>query len=69
MLENRTCAKLCDAIIPAQDANFVNERIREDYALNWLVDGLPAAEMKLEQKTGEIFYRCGAIVSPEWCIP
>jgi transmembrane 9 superfamily protein 2/4 len=57
MLQNETCAKLCDSDIPGEDAKFINERIREDYAYNWLVDGLPAAEMKREQKTGEIFYR------------
>jgi hypothetical protein len=46
---NATCRTLCvnDDITPDQ-AKFINERIREDYALNWLVDGLPAAEMKVK---------------------
>ena len=43
----------------AEDAKFINDRIREDYALNWLVDGLPAAEMKQDLKTGDIFFDMG----------
>ena len=60
MLEdNTTCRTLCMQDIPAEDAKFINERIKEDYALNWLVDGLPAAEMKVDTKTGDIFYDMG----------
>jgi len=48
MLEqNGTCQTLCvQKNIPAEDVKFINDRIMEDYALNWLIDGLPAAEMK-----------------------
>ncbi|KAG1751581.1 uncharacterized protein EDB91DRAFT_1243827 [Suillus paluster] len=60
MLEaNGTCQTLCATDIPGEDAKFINERIREDYALNWLVDGLPAAEMKRDAKTGDIFFDMG----------
>ncbi|CCM01117.1 uncharacterized protein FIBRA_03165 [Fibroporia radiculosa] len=60
MLEdNGTCRTLCRTEIPAQDAKYVNDRIREDYALNWLVDGLPAAEMKQDIKTGDLFFDMG----------
>lgn len=60
MLEaNTTCRTLCRQDVPAGDAKFINERIKEDYALNWLVDGLPAAEMKVDTKTGDIFYDMG----------
>lgn len=61
MLEkNGTCQTLCVVPdIPAEDSKFINDRIREDYALNWLVDGLPAAEMKLDLKTGDTFYDMG----------
>ena len=45
--------------IPSEDSKFINERIREDYALNWLVDGLPAAEKKVDNKTGDVFYDMG----------
>lgn len=60
MLENNgTCRTLCTSEIPAEDTTFVNDRIREDYALNWLVDGLPAAEMKVDLKTGDLFFDMG----------
>lgn len=60
MLEdNGTCRTLCTQQVPPQDTKFINDRIREDYALNWLIDGLPAAEMKKDLKTGDIFYDMG----------
>ncbi|KAF9820295.1 hypothetical protein IEO21_01509 [Rhodonia placenta] len=60
MLEdNATCKTLCTTTIPPEDAKFINERIKEDYALNWLVDGLPAAEMKVDLKTGDLFFDMG----------
>lgn len=60
MQENSSSTQvLCRATVPAEDAKFINERILEDYALNWLVDGLPAAEMKEDEKTGDVFYDMG----------
>lgn len=61
MLEgNGTCKKLCLVEgLATEDAKFINERIREDYALNWLVDGLPAAEMKNDTLTGDVFFDMG----------
>ncbi|EMD37390.1 hypothetical protein CERSUDRAFT_114062 [Gelatoporia subvermispora B] len=59
MQENGTCKTLCTAEVSGEDAKFINDRIREDYALNWLVDGLPAAEMKMDRKTGDVFYDIG----------
>ncbi|KAL4078366.1 hypothetical protein V8B97DRAFT_1936920 [Scleroderma yunnanense] len=56
---NATCRTLCTTEVPADDAKFINDRIREDYALNWLIDGLPAAEMKKDLKTGDIFFDIG----------
>lgn len=57
---NNTCQVLCTVNdVSADDARFINDRIREDYALNWLVDGLPAAEMKVDLKTETIFYDMG----------
>jgi transmembrane 9 superfamily protein 2/4 len=57
--DNATCKTLCQTTVSAEDAKFVNDRIREDYALNWLVDGLPAAEMKVDTKSGDVFYDMG----------
>lgn len=60
MLEdNGTCKVLCRTQASAEDAKFINDRIKEDYALNWLVDGLPAAEAKVDLKTGDLFYDMG----------
>lgn len=59
MLENTTCQLLCESTVPAADAKFLNERIKEDYAMNWLVDGLPVAEMLRDIATGEIYYSIG----------
>ena len=57
--DNATCETLCRREVPAEDAKFINERILEDYALNWLVDGLPTAEMKVDSKTEEVFFDMG----------
>lgn len=57
--DNSTCRTLCTTTVPSEDAKFINDRIREDYALNWLIDGLPAAEMKKDLKTGDIFFDMG----------
>lgn len=59
MLEDVDCKLLCTSTIPAEDAKFINERIKEDYAVNFLVDGLPAAEMKEDNRTQEVFYDIG----------
>lgn len=59
MLKNTSCQALCDEIIPAEDGKFINDRIKEDYDVNWLVDGLPAAEMKVDERTHEIFFDIG----------
>lgn len=59
---NETCQAICDSHVTAEDAKFINERIHEDYNINWLVDGLPAAEMKQDEKTGDIFYDMGYVM-------
>lgn len=59
MVENVTCRQLCTSSLDASQSDFLSSRIRDSYALNWLVDGLPAAEMKRDEKTGEIFYSMG----------
>ncbi|TXT13315.1 hypothetical protein VHUM_00682 [Vanrija humicola] len=55
MLENRTCVPLCKSSVPALDATFINARIRENYGLNFIIDGLPSSEQKKDTKTGETF--------------
>ena len=56
---NGTCRTLCTQTVSAEDSKFINDRIKEDYALNWLIDGLPAAEMKKDLNSGEIFFDMG----------
>lgn len=60
MESNGTCQTLC--VVPdvtGEQAKFINDRIREDYALNWLIDGLPAAEMKIDTRNGDLFFDMG----------
>lgn len=60
MLRNTSCQVLCKVdAIPVGDSKFINDRIREHYAYNWLIDGLPAARMKQDQRTKELFYSLG----------
>lgn len=45
--------------IPKKDAEFINECIKNDYALNWVVDGLPAAHLSNDERTNEQYYSIG----------
>ncbi|KAG0340642.1 hypothetical protein BG004_006339 [Podila humilis] len=47
MLEPTECKLLCKADIKPENAEFINNRIRENYAINWLVDGLPVRYERL----------------------
>lgn len=53
--ENAKCLSLCRSKVPAKDATFINDLIRQDYGLNFIIDGLPGAEMKKDTKTDETF--------------
>lgn len=58
--ENDVCRTLC--VVPdvsGDEAKFINDRIHEDYAINWLIDGLPAAEMKVDTRDHELFFDMG----------
>lgn len=59
MMKNVSCQLLCESSVPKDDAKFINDRIKEDYAFNWLLDGLPVAEMQKDLATGEFFYSIG----------
>lgn len=43
--QNTSCVPLCETTIPKDDVPFVMDRIDENYDMNWLVDGLPAAQI------------------------
>ena len=60
MAQNETCKSVCNAVtFKARDSRFVNKRITQSYNLNWLIDGLPAAQPALDRGTGETFYLPG----------
>ena len=59
MKKPEPCKRLpkCDtAKFDQRSAKFVNRRIWEDFAINWLVDGLPAATPYKEPDDGPEFY-------------
>ena len=55
MKQNVTCSKLCTTTMSGDAASFIDERIRESYSINWLVDGLPAADA------------AWTVPAPPWC--
>ncbi|TGJ78488.1 hypothetical protein E0Z10_g10269 [Xylaria hypoxylon] len=59
MAQNKTCVKLCPAKYDTESAHFVNTRIMKGFALNWLVDGLPAGQNLYDDLTGTNFYSPG----------
>jgi transmembrane 9 superfamily member 2/4 len=64
MLHNSSCNLLCKTTVPAavdgvSDGQFINEKIAESYSMNWLIDGLPAARIKVDPTSGERFYSVG----------
>lgn len=61
MGKNETCKRLCDVTFPPKDAKFVNKRIKQNYNLNWNIDGLPAAQ-KMADANGQIFYSPGFLL-------
>jgi transmembrane 9 superfamily protein 2/4 len=54
---DETCKAVCSelASFDGEDGLFVNQRILQSYNLNWLIDGLPAGQMKEETNTGVQF--------------
>ncbi|MCJ1364852.1 hypothetical protein MMC16_003969 [Acarospora aff. strigata] len=60
MAKNETCKALCAEKKYAQrSAKFVNKRIFQSYNMNWLIDGLPAAERITDPTTNTEYYRPG----------
>lgn len=60
MMKNETCKRLCDSVkFDQMSAHFVNRRIAQGFALNWLVDGLPAGQLIEDEVTNTKFYSQG----------
>lgn len=57
---NETCTQLCEEKkFDQSSAHFVNRRIQQGFALNWLVDGLPAGQLIEDEITQTRFYSQG----------
>jgi transmembrane 9 superfamily protein 2/4 len=62
MMKNETCKELCSERVTKFDessARFVNRKIAQGFALNWLVDGLPAGQLIEDEVTKTRFYSQG----------
>ena len=59
MMKNETCKSLCLEKFNARSGKFVNTKIRQNYALNWLVDGLPAGQRYKDPNSGQLYYSRG----------
>ena len=60
MGKNETCKALCEQhTFDQRAAKFMNNKIWQGYNINWLIDGLPAAQLNQDERTGEIFSSAG----------
>ncbi|CEI96078.1 hypothetical protein RMCBS344292_10248 [Rhizopus microsporus] len=60
MIKDEKCKLLCTTeTIPAEDAKFINSAVMNGYAINWIVDGLPAATEDVDQETNKAYYSIG----------
>lgn len=60
MAKNETCKSVCkQETFTPRDAVFVNSRIYQGYNLNWLIDGLPAAQPLKDLDSDQPFYSPG----------
>ncbi|KAI1316769.1 hypothetical protein EDD11_009507 [Mortierella claussenii] len=46
MRQPKACDKLCDVDVTKEQAKFINSRIKENYVINWLIDGLPVGHVR-----------------------
>lgn len=59
MGKNETCKVLCETEYNKKNAEFVKERIQENYYYNWLIDGLPAASWRTDRNSKKHYYSVG----------
>ncbi len=60
MAKNQSCKSLCEEKKFDQSSeHFVNKKIEQGFALNWLVDGLPAGQLIEDEVTKTRFYSQG----------
>jgi transmembrane 9 superfamily member 2/4 len=57
---NETCKPVCEPqTFPQDHAVFVNQRIRQGYDINWLIDGLPAGQLFKDTQTNTAYESVG----------
>ncbi|BDD63685.1 transmembrane 9 super member 2 [Monascus purpureus] len=57
MAQNESCKAPCEQVVfDGRSASFTNRRISQGYNINWLIDGLPAAQLNLDAVTETKFY-------------
>ena len=60
MAKNESCKAPCEQVVfDTRSAAFTNRRISQGYNLNWLIDGLPAAQVNYDPFAGTPFYSPG----------
>ncbi|KAI9706124.1 MAG: hypothetical protein M1836_005530 [Candelina mexicana] len=60
MAQNESCKAVCEEKkFDQRSAKFVNRRIKQNYNINWLIDGLPAGEPLEDIETHEQFVSPG----------
>ena len=60
MVQNETCKPICGQVeFDSRSAKFTNRRIAQGYNINWLVDGLPAAQLNYDPATKTKYYNPG----------
>ncbi|DAA74760.1 TPA_exp: Uncharacterized protein A8136_3076 [Trichophyton benhamiae CBS 112371] len=63
MAKNESCKLLCPEVkFDGLSSQFVNHRIWQGYNINWLIDGLPAAQINTDDQTNEQFYSPGFLL-------
>jgi transmembrane 9 superfamily member 2/4 len=65
MKTNETCKTLCDTTYGRAAAAFVNPKIQSAYKLSWLVDGLPAGQIMIDDLTETNYYSPGFLLGQE----
>jgi transmembrane 9 superfamily protein 2/4 len=58
-LQNELCLPLCTLTNTQAQNVFIRDKISEEYNFNWIVDGLPAAQVFFDPKTSDKFYSVG----------
>ncbi|KAF9410192.1 hypothetical protein BGZ94_001728 [Podila epigama] len=53
------CQQLCNVDVKSDNAQFINARIHENYAVNWLVDGLPVGHVRTGKDPSTKIYSIG----------